>query len=187
MDTKNKNIIVRGFVLKEEPFKDYDKKLTLITKELGKIIVYAFGARRQKSKNLNTTNIYAYTIFTIVENKNYYNLKEAEVKKYFKKIIDDYDDVILSQYMLELMDYVTYENIESENKVRLLYNAFMTIEKREMDRELIKAIYEYKLLDTEGLIDDKIDIPKRKSDFILLVDKLIKNNWNFKSKILHKT
>lgn len=186
MDTKHKNIIVRGFVLKEEPIKEYDKRLTILTKELGKIIVYSFGSRRPKSKNLNTTSIYAYTTFTIIENKGFYNLKEAEVKKYFKKITEDYDDVILSQYMLELMDFVSYENIISEDKVRLLYNAFLTIEDRKMERRLIKAIYEYKLLSTEGLIGENVVIPKKKTDFILFVEKLIKDNWNFRSKILRK-
>lgn len=181
---KNENIVVNGFVLYEEPIKEYDKKLTILTEELGKIIVYAFGARRQKSKNLNTTSIYAYTRFTIVESKGFYNLKEAEVKKYFKKIINDYDNVLLSQYMLELMNFISFENIESDDKVKLLYRAFLTIEKGEMDRELIKATFEYKLMESEGIIDESIKIPKKKTDFILMVDKLIKENFNFKSKIL---
>ena len=47
MDTKNKLIKVKGVIIKEVNYNEYDKLLTLLSKELGKIQVYAFGVRRK--------------------------------------------------------------------------------------------------------------------------------------------
>ena len=57
MDTKNKEIKLKAIVIEEKDYNEYDKLLTLLTSEMGKIKVYAFNVRREKSKNISKTNL----------------------------------------------------------------------------------------------------------------------------------
>ena len=50
MNTKNNLEKLNGVIIGESDYKEYDKLLTVLTKEKGKINVYAFNVRRQNSK-----------------------------------------------------------------------------------------------------------------------------------------
>ena len=56
---------VSGVVLREVDVGEYDKMLTVLTAELGKISVYANGAKRLKSPNFVASQVYAYSELTV--------------------------------------------------------------------------------------------------------------------------
>lgn len=214
MDTKNKKIIVEGFVIKEEPSKEYDKKLTLLTKELGKINVYAHGVKRQYSKNLNSTSLYNYAKYELIINNDYYTLSTSQLLKHYEDIASNYDAICMASYFLESLYNTSFENIESSDKVELLSYALKALIKNKMDIKLIKSVFDIKLLLIEGLIGDGeiegsdsklvkytynfvISTPidkvfsfniegKEKVDFIKKVDNLVKKYLDLNSKILKK-
>jgi recombinational DNA repair protein (RecF pathway) len=61
-----KNLKVNGIIIAENNSNDYDKMLTMLTPNLGKISCSAKGARRTKSQLLRRhSNIYIWRIHAI--------------------------------------------------------------------------------------------------------------------------
>ena len=60
-------ITVKGLVLSETAVGDYDKFMTVLTAEKGKISVFGNGVKRLKSPNFVGTQLYSYSEFILSE------------------------------------------------------------------------------------------------------------------------
>lgn len=171
MDTKSNLVKLNGVIIREDDYREYDKLLTLLTKEKGKIKAYAFNVRRQNSKNIGKTRLFSFGVFELrVENDNY-RLENVILKNSFEKLTNDYTDTCYALYFLELVNFFGYENIESENVYILLYYTFKAIIDKKVELKLIRRIFELKMLQYQG--------EYKESNMLSSDNKTLIYTWNF--------
>ncbi|MBR3288456.1 MAG: DNA repair protein RecO [Lachnospiraceae bacterium] len=178
MNTKNNLEKLNGVIIGESDYKEYDKLLTVLTKEKGKINVYAFNVRRQNSKNIGKTRIFSFGVFELRENAEKYQLENIVLKKSFSELSEDYNNTCYASYFIELADYFGYENIESEDIYLLLYFTFNALIDGKVPVKLIRRIFELKMLQYQG--------EYKESDSLSSDNKTLAHAWDFILKTVPK-
>lgn len=143
-------IFVNGIVLYTTLVGEYDKRLVVLTKERGKITVFANGARRPNSTLRAASQSFVMGKFTVVPGRDAYNLIRAEVTEYFSDIAYDMEKMCYASYFCEFMSYYTREGDSCINNLNLLYFTFKALLGGKLSNRLIRSIYEIKLMDIEG-------------------------------------
>ena len=107
MDDK---IALTGIVLIAAPIGESDKRLVLLTRERGKVTVFARGARRPGNPFLAAANTFAFGTFYVKEARTAYQLVQTEIRNYFREITEDVEAACYGSYFLEFADYYAREN-----------------------------------------------------------------------------
>lgn len=143
-------LTLTGMVLSATPVNEYDKRLVILTKERGKITAFAKGARRPHSQYVAGSRPLSFGEFTVYEGRTAYNLIGINIKNYFEEIAADIDNVYYGFYFLEMADYYSSENIEATQLLNLLYVSLKALMNPAIPNELIRRIYELKILNING-------------------------------------
>ncbi|MGP1434318.1 MAG: DNA repair protein RecO [Catonella sp.] len=159
-------IEVSGVVVSGMPIGEYDKRIVIITRELGKIHAFVRGARRTNSKLLAGTDPLTFGKFKLVTGRNAYTLTEVKIVNYFEDLKMDIERVYYGYYFLELASYFSRENIVEKALINLIYIAFKALEAKmeTLTPDFIKAIFEWKIFAIEGImpgIDGGVLLGKR--------------------------
>lgn len=141
---------VTGIVLKAEPVGEYDKRMVILTKERGKISAFARGARRPNSRFLAPAAPFSFGRFELFEGRSSYNVKDIVIDNYFEGLRQDFEAACYGMYFLELCDYCTRENNDETGVLKLLYQSLRALTASSLDRRLIRAVFEIKLIVTNG-------------------------------------
>lgn len=143
-------VILTGVVLLSQPISEYDKRVVILSRERGKITSFAHGARKQNSPLLAATNPFVFGTFSLFEGKNAYTLVSAQAADYFEGISSVQPGVYYGFYFLELASVFSQENLEAAGMVDLIYVALKAILRNRMEMELIRSVYECRLLVENG-------------------------------------
>ncbi len=142
--------VVKGIVLRETQTKEADKILTVLTAEYGRISVIARGARRRGSKIAAGAQLFAFSEMVLYEQKNWWMLDEVSVLSLFDGIRQDVELLSLAAYFAELTEAVTAENMPCGEILSLLLNALYALDTLKKPQELVKAVFELRLLSLSG-------------------------------------
>ncbi|MCR5543282.1 MAG: DNA repair protein RecO [Eubacterium sp.] len=144
-------VIVQGIVLDTSLLKEYDKRLVILTAELGRITVFANGARRKNSQLAASSQKFVMGSFRLRPGRDSYTLVNADVKKTFFELSYDLEKMSYASFACELAGYFTTEGVGAKDELNLLYVTFNALLSERMGIDLIKTVYICKLLDIEGL------------------------------------
>lgn len=142
---------VTGIVLSVYPVGENDKRLTILTKERGKIQVFARGCRKPNHPLFGVTQPLIHCEFMITEGRRYNYLNSAEGKNYFPRLKKDLEHIYYSTYAAELAEYFTVEGMDERNILNLLFVTFSAMEKGKVPLSLIRRVYELKILQYYGI------------------------------------
>lgn len=144
------SIVVTGMVLQVMPIGEYDKRITLLTKERGKITAFARGARRPNSQLLAATNPFSFGEFEVFEGRSSYTLAKATIQNYFRELVENFDITYYGFYFLEFADYYCQENNDEREMLKLLYQSLRALISTAYDNRLVRSVFELKALSING-------------------------------------
>lgn len=159
-----RTIKVRGIIIKENFIRESDKQLTILTKEHGKIITFAKGAKNAKSKFSHATQLFCYCDFVLFNGKTFLTVAQVELIHSFHNISRDYERLVYAQYILEVCDKILLQNllqsedITSEEMLYLMIKTLNIMCKEDLNRslKLICIIFKFKFLQINGLAPETI-------------------------------
>lgn len=140
-----------GMVLSAMPIGDYDKRLVILTKERGKITVFAKGARKPSSAFLACSQPFSFGEFSLYEGKTSYNLMSVSISNYFENLRSDVEAAYYGVYFCELADYFTHENEDGTEILKLLYQSLRALSMESIGKNLVRTIYELKIMVIHGV------------------------------------
>ncbi|MBC7960627.1 MAG: DNA repair protein RecO [Vallitaleaceae bacterium] len=143
-------IKTKGLVLHEMPIGDYDKRLILLTKELGKITAFAKGAKKSNSKLLAGSQIFSYGDFILYKGTTNYNVNAVSLIEPYHKLRNDIESLTYGLYILEFSEYISIENTLDHELMKLILKTLKLLELAQTDLELIVKIFELKALSYAG-------------------------------------
>ena len=144
------NLVVTGMVLNVMPIGEYDKRITLLTKERGKITAFARGARKPNSQFLAATNPFSFGEFELFEGRSTYTVSKVLIQNYFRELTMDFDAAYYGFYFLEFADYYCQENNDEKEMLKLLYQSLRALESKTIPNRLVKCVFECKTLGVNG-------------------------------------
>ena len=147
------SISTNGLILKVTNNRESDRTLAILT-EQGIIYAYAKAARNIKSKKFAATSPLCYSHFTLFEGKELYIVNEAECKEVFFELRNDIEKMALAQYFCELLLYIIPENEDASDILKLTLNSLYFLCKSEKEIDLIKSVFELKLMCLMGYMPD---------------------------------
>jgi len=112
-------IKVRGLVLKEFEAGESDKRLLLLCKEYGRMMIYARGARKPKSKFMAAAQLFTYSDFVLTVGRGFYALAQAQVIESFYGLRRDYDCLTAAHLVVEVCEKTLLEDNPADDLLLL--------------------------------------------------------------------
>ncbi len=148
------DLTVTGMILSVQPIGEYDRRVVLLTKEKGKISAFAKGARRQGSSLLAATAPFCFGKFAIYEGRSSYTIRHADIQNYFEALRMDLEGAWYGMYFLEIADFYGRENNDESQMLNLMFATLKAVEKNQIDRRLIRSVFELKAMVLNGEYPD---------------------------------
>lgn len=127
--TSDRDFKATGIILKYYDFAEVDKILHIFTKEYGLLQVIAKGIRSHNKKSTGNANLLSVNEFLIRKGKNLGLVLNYEIQKHFPLLMLDYDKLIFSLFLGELILILVSEADETE----VIFEFFIdTLEKIEI-------------------------------------------------------
>lgn len=146
----NQTVTVTGIVLSVTPIGEYDKRVVILTKERGRISAFAKGARKPNSPLGGAVSPFCFGEFTLYEGRTSYNIMQVSITNYFQELRGDMEAAYYGFYFMEFAEYYTREYNDETQMLKLLYQTFRALTKKNIPNALIRCVFELKAIYING-------------------------------------
>lgn len=145
------HLTTQALVLREVNYKESDKILTLLTKEMGKVTASARGCRKKSSLISAGCQQLVWSQFVLYEYKGRWTVKEVAVEEEFKALPQDFLRFSLACYFAEVSELLAIEELPQQDLLSLLLNSLYVLEKRrDLPVNMIKSVFELRAVCQSG-------------------------------------
>ncbi len=141
---------VKGLVLRSVKYGESDKLITVLTEE-GKLFFKARGIRNLTSKNAAGCSAFVYSEFILDQRGDKCSLRKAQPLYTTLRTGADIVSLALASYLAELAEDTARDSETGKMVLKLLMNALYLISKEDRPADLIKSVFEMRLLAANGL------------------------------------
>jgi DNA repair protein RecO (recombination protein O) len=145
-----KNLKVNGIIIAENNSNDYDKMLTMLTPNLGKISCSAKGAKRAKSQLLGATQLFTFGEYMLFKGSDTYTINSCETIEMFYNIRTDLDKLMYASHINKIINDVTTENQNSFHILKLFLNTLYAISETNKNLDFIVSVFKMRLMKILG-------------------------------------
>jgi len=145
-----KTVKTKGIIIAEKIMSDFDKMLTILTPNMGKIECVAKGARRPKSLLMAGTQFLCFGDYLLYKGSENYSMNSCETIELFYNIRTDLDKLKYAVYITKIVNDVTTENQNNYKILQLYLNTLYVIANTDKDLELVTSIFRMRLLSIIG-------------------------------------
>lgn len=118
-----------GIVLKRKNFREADRLVAIYTKDFGKVVAVAKGARKIKSKMAGHLEPPSYVSVFLASGKNIDRLAGVETKKSYSHLKSQLETLWSGQHLLHLVDTLIREKAPEEKIFSLLVKTLDYLER----------------------------------------------------------
>lgn len=147
------NTTTTGIVIREKSYHESDRLIKILTSN-GLVTAYAKAANNIKSKKFSATAQFCYSDFLLFNGSDMYIVKEAAEKEVFFALRQDVEKLSLALYFSEVIESVTPEITDTADILRLLLNSLHCLCKTDKKIELVKLVFELRLMCLLGFMPD---------------------------------
>lgn len=144
------NIKINGIVIAENNMSDYDKMLTVLTPNFGKISCVAKGARKPQSALLAGTQLFCFGEYMMYKGTNTYHINSCETIEIFYNIRTDLDKLKYAIHINKIIQDITEENENCYRILQLYLNTLYTISETDKNLDLVISVFKMRLLSILG-------------------------------------
>lgn len=145
-----KIIKVKGIVIAEHNVSDFDKMLTILTPNLGKIECLAKGSRKPKSLLLAGSQLLCFGEYMLYKGSENYSMNSCEIIELFYKIRVDLEKLQYVAYITKIINDVTTENQNNYRILQLYLNTLYVIAQTDKNLKTITSIFRLRLMSIIG-------------------------------------
>ena len=147
-----KQVKVNGIIIAENNMGDFDKMLTILTPNLGKIGCIAKGSRRPKSLLLAGTQFLCFGEYMLFKGSENYTMNSCETIELFYNIRTDLDKLTYASFITKIVNDVTTENQNCFNTLKLFLNTLYMISETDKDLDFIISVFKLRILKILGFM-----------------------------------
>lgn len=140
------NVKIKGIVIAENNMGDYDKMLTILTPNYGKISCVAKGARRPQSALLAGTQLFCFGEYLMYKGTNTYHINSCETIEIFYNLRTDLDKLKYAIHINKIIQDITEENENCYKILQLFLNTLYTISETDTNKDFVLSVFKLRLL-----------------------------------------